>query len=490
MRRRAFAALALGGLALAGGASAQLTPQGDEVSANAFTTGLQGRPDVVHKENGTFVVVWEGAGTGDATGIFGRRFSEAAAPSGGDFAINSYTTGAQSSPVVDADADGDFVVVWVDEGGHDGDGWGVFAQRHSAAGARVGSEFQVNSYTTGDQYDADVGVAADGSFIVVWESASQDGDASGVYAQRFDAGGARIGGEFRINSYTTSYQSFPGVDLRDNGDFVVVWTGSAQDEPGSDAPGVFGQRFSAAGSPLGDEFQVNQFTTGYQQAADVAVQPSGGFVVTWMDGVQFAHAAIVARRYGTNGAAAGDEFTVDTDDQAEKAVPRVAAGGDGGFSIVWTSEGQDGSGAGVYAQQFGANGGALGDELLVNSTTANDQWRPAVSANDDGSVVVAWESAGASAAEADIDLQRYQAELSAGGTCADPIALVIGARSFTASNTTATDALFILRVSVSLDSCELCVCDVDGSGLVAATDALATLQLAVSQPIELNCPAC
>ena len=54
----------------------------------------------------------------------------------------------------------------------------------------------------------------------------------------------------------------------------------------------------------------------------------------------------------------------------------------------------------------------------------------------------------------------------------------------------ASDALFMLRAAVGLDSCELCVCDVDGSGGVAATDALATLRLAVGQPIPLNCPAC
>jgi hypothetical protein len=54
----------------------------------------------------------------------------------------------------------------------------------------------------------------------------------------------------------------------------------------------------------------------------------------------------------------------------------------------------------------------------------------------------------------------------------------------------ATDALFILRVSVSLDSCELCVCDVNDNGSVSATDALATLNAAVGLPVSLDCPAC
>ena len=55
---------------------------------------------------------------------------------------------------------------------------------------------------------------------------------------------------------------------------------------------------------------------------------------------------------------------------------------------------------------------------------------------------------------------------------------------------TASDALYILRSAVGLASCELCVCDVDGSGSISATDALATLRAAVGQPIALTCPAC
>ncbi|HET9063614.1 MAG TPA: hypothetical protein VFO62_10035 [Candidatus Binatia bacterium] len=39
-----------------------------------------------------------------------------------------------------------------------------------------------------------------------------------------------------------------------------------------------------------------------------------------------------------------------------------------------------------------------------------------------------------------------------------------------------TDALFTLRVAVELEQCELCVCDVDGSGAVTSTDVLMMLR--------------
>jgi cysteine-rich repeat protein len=55
---------------------------------------------------------------------------------------------------------------------------------------------------------------------------------------------------------------------------------------------------------------------------------------------------------------------------------------------------------------------------------------------------------------------------------------------------TATDALAILQAAVGLSACDLCVCDVDGSGVVSAVDALAALNHAVGNEVELRCPVC
>jgi hypothetical protein len=56
---------------------------------------------------------------------------------------------------------------------------------------------------------------------------------------------------------------------------------------------------------------------------------------------------------------------------------------------------------------------------------------------------------------------------------------------------TASDALVVLRAAVGAMGCELCVCDVDGSGrCITATDALARLRAAVGLDVVLSCPAC
>ena len=68
--------------------------------------------------------------------------------------MNTYTTGLQQFGDIAVEADGDFVVVWEDDfNDRDGSGSAIFGQRYDASGNRLGSEFQVNTYTTGNQGD-------------------------------------------------------------------------------------------------------------------------------------------------------------------------------------------------------------------------------------------------------------------------------------------------------------------------------------------------
>ena len=130
-------------------------------------------------------------------------------PAGVEFQVNSHTTSAQWVPGVASDANGNFVVVWASDG-QDGSGHGVFGQRFGASGVPQGSELQVNSYTTGQQFDPAVGSDASGNFVVTWESI-QDGSALGIFGQRFSTSGLPQGAEFQVNSYTTNDQFLPAV---------------------------------------------------------------------------------------------------------------------------------------------------------------------------------------------------------------------------------------------------------------------------------------
>ncbi|NGX62437.1 MAG: hypothetical protein K940chlam9_01934 [Chlamydiae bacterium] len=111
----------------------------------------------------------------------------------------------------------------------------------------VGSEFQVNTYTTNYQRNPSVASLNDGGFVVTWNSLGQDGDRDGIYGQRYASSGVKSGVEFQVNTYTTSDQDFPSVaPLNDEG-FVVTWYSDGQD---GDQQGIYGQRYDSNGNPI------------------------------------------------------------------------------------------------------------------------------------------------------------------------------------------------------------------------------------------------
>src|SRR5207253_720722 len=151
----------------------------------------------------------------------------------------------------------------------------------------------------------------------------------------------------RVNTYTTSNQFLPSLDLDSLGNFVIAWESDGQD--GSDW-GVFGQRYASTGAPLGAEFRVNTYTTNYQYSPSVAADSSGNFVVVWT-GANW-QPGIFGQRYASSGAPLGPEFRVNTYTMSNESVPSVAVGSSGNFVVVWTSFGQDGSLDGIFGQRY------------------------------------------------------------------------------------------------------------------------------------------
>ena len=83
---------------------------------------------------------------------------------------------------------------------------------------RAGAETRVNTTTADFQYARRArSLATDdsGNSVVVWAGGGQDGDSSGVFAQRLDATGAKVGAEFQVNTYTVSEQYEPAVAMND-----------------------------------------------------------------------------------------------------------------------------------------------------------------------------------------------------------------------------------------------------------------------------------
>ncbi len=394
---------------------AQLSPNGPEFQINSYTTSSQYSPDVAADAAGNFVVVWASLGSSGTdswyASIQGQRFRSDGTPLGAQFQVNTYTTQTQKQPAVAADAQGNFVVVWRSYGAvADASGSSVQGQRFAANGTPLGGQFQVNSFTTSYQDYPAVAADALGNFVVAWESgAANNGDSDGVsvQAQRYAASGAAQGGQFLVNAYTTGHQRNPDVAADGLGNFLFAWHSFGSTGGDTSTTSAQARRYTGSGAPLGVPFQVNSYTTNSQNLPAVAADSQGNFVLAWESdgsaGGDTSGLSVQARRFDSAGVAAGGDFQVNGFTTDWQRLADVAMDAQGNFVVAWESfaAAGDTSSRSVHARRYLANGTPREAEFQVNTYTTNYQVRPAVASDALGNFVVVWFSLGSSGTDTD-----------------------------------------------------------------------------------------
>jgi uncharacterized protein (DUF3084 family) len=326
--------------------------------------------------------------------------------------VNTYTSGHQMSSAIAMNSDGDFVITW-DSYGQDGSSNGVYAQRYDSSGTALGSEFRVNTNTEFDQGTPSIAMDADGDFVIAWESFDRYRDYD-IYAQRYDSSGTAQGGEFRVNTYTASTQRFSSIAMDSGGDFVIAWTSYGQD--GSDQ-GVYAQRYDSSGTAQGSEFRVNSYTIGHQNQSSIAMDSDGDFVIAWTSDEQDGSTwGVYAQRYDSSGVAQGSEFRVNTYTAGMQGSPSVAMASDGDFVIAWKGQGPYGPHRDVYAQRYDSSGTAQGSEFRVNTYNRYEHFMPSVAMDSDDGFVVAWLNVKSDKSGYVIYVQRYDSSGKAQGS--------------------------------------------------------------------------
>ncbi len=166
--------------------------------------------------------------------------------------MNEVTAGDQVKPAVQGLPNGQYLVVWEERSGWDGSSAGISERLLDVNGDPVGMEFVVNTTAASAQREPAIDLDDIGSSAVVtWNSFGQDGSDWAIVGQRLSFDGSRLGEEFQVNTYTTERQYGSAVGSDGLGSFVVVWESRYQD---GDSFGVFGQRF--ASSIFADGFET------------------------------------------------------------------------------------------------------------------------------------------------------------------------------------------------------------------------------------------
>ncbi|MDP9140385.1 MAG: hypothetical protein M3O62_06270, partial [Pseudomonadota bacterium] len=348
--------------------SAPAVPLGPQflVKAGASNSGVAMDP------LGRFLVVWSGTDT-EGPGILGQRFDASGGRRGAEFRLQTdaaHVVDAQKRPSIAMDKEGNFIVAWTtsSSGNDDHD---ISAQRFAADGAARGPAFAVNTNTAGDQLSPSVAMGADGNFVVAWTSEAQDG--AGVFAQRYYAGGAPLGTEFRVDADVGGRALNPSVGIDALGGQVVVWETALPDGAGYD---IIGQRYDVNGNRTGDTFTLVSDTGAEPRFPGVATDTLGNFFVTWADGDDFVVAfdGVFVRRYSASGAGSGDGFRV-SGGMLRVHAPRMAIDAAGNSVVVWDGA-RSADEQAVFARRFrparpGEIVAASGDNGGVGSTAGS-----------------------------------------------------------------------------------------------------------------------
>jgi Ca2+-binding RTX toxin-like protein len=342
--------------------------RGAEFLVNTTTFDGQLDPDIAALSDGSFVVTWtDESQTGSDTSSFAVRaqvYNSDGSKRGSEFLVNTTTTESQDQPSITALSDARFVVTWMDtsETGGDTSSFAIRAQIFNADGSKSGSEFLVNTTTTLAQTNPDITALSGGRFVVTWTDGSgTDGDTSGtaIRAQIFNADGSKSGSEFLVNTITTGPQYGPAITELTNGRFVVTWTDQSLTGGDTSSFSVRGQVFNADGSKYGSEFPVNTTTDDMQFAPVISGLPDGRFVVTWSDlsgtNGDASNSALRGQLFNANGSKNGNEFLIASAPAGSETQTSITALPDGRFTITWVDQSQTGSdtsGTAIHGQIF------------------------------------------------------------------------------------------------------------------------------------------
>jgi hypothetical protein len=367
---------------------------GSEFGVNTRQDSTQSDPSVASDGQGNYVVVWvsqDHVAPGSKGDICLQRFDSSDAPVGGETVVNSVTVHDQCKPVVAMNPRGDFVVVW--SSFTNPDSIYDIKARLFRSGLPVGEEFSVNTVQVHSQSHPTVAMDTSGAFVVVWDSWFQDGGDRGIYGQRFNADGDKVGTEFLVNQTVAFSQARPALALRNDGGFVVVWESWEQESPDPSGYGVFGRLYGPGGLPETAEFQVNSTTVDYQWYPDVEVFDDSSFAVVWCSWEQDgSDGTILLRRFSAVAEDLGAEIVVNATTPQYQWLPRIRKMADGRFAVVWSSWKQDGSREGVYAQLFDSDGRKTSFETRVNQVTEGFQWEPDFVVSPAGEILAVWSS--------------------------------------------------------------------------------------------------
>lgn len=225
-----------------------------------------------------------------------RPYHANGSPRGPSIKLNVSTAATLYVGSLAIDASGNIVVSGTAVQGVEADVWML---RVSASGALLGAPLTVNTYTVGSQAGGYVAMDSSSNFIVVWDSAYQDGNGWTVYGQRFNPDGSRFGGPFRISQTLSDPGAQPGakVGVMDDGSFAVTWYVDRRSSAPGTLPVVYTREFRANLTPVAAETAASTIPGSMAFFPLLAMDAAGNYTIGWRDYNSSGNYDVAVRRH-------------------------------------------------------------------------------------------------------------------------------------------------------------------------------------------------
>jgi len=262
----------------------------------------------------------------------------------------------------------------------------------SATDTSVASEFRVNQFTNFPSGEAaeDPAIAIDSHnhFIITWEDPRIGID--NVFARIFDSSGSPLTNDFRVDQDRIASDPSIAVDRQDH--VIITWEKTIGQVFEHDD--IFARIFDSTGAPLTNEFRVDQ-DSGTNEAGEpvIATDSNSNVIIAWTDS-RNGSGDIFIRRFDNNGVPLGNELRIDQDTGFNNAEsPAIVTGSNDNFVITWVDD-RNGH-TDIFARIFNNNGVPLSDAFRVNQFTnfspgeaAED---PAIAIDSQNHIIITWE---------------------------------------------------------------------------------------------------
>lgn len=223
---------------------------------------------------GNFAFVWFDQRFNDLD-IFCQFYNKDGEKIGNNSIVNDASSTGLQFPLIDANENGDFVIVWAQ------DQTNIKAQRYNNRGEKIGTNLNINLQDSYLSSSPEVAINNDGSFVVTW-GVTNGVDSYQIFTRYIDAFGNLSASNLLINeALITEPILFErnSIDVDGGGNYCVVW-----DLYQADSTSILLQELNTVGEKVGKNITISTtYTSSRYFSPQTKALNDGKFLITWLN---------------------------------------------------------------------------------------------------------------------------------------------------------------------------------------------------------------